>query len=341
MSSSVTSLVVDENTIATLKLEVEKYKTELSKAERDKQDVKTKATRERSSYELKLSELQTRLSQLENKTFQFGILGLKRTPAASASSGSRDEKKNPTSDDTLARLTELTAELETTKKESTKQVNDLKLQLDNLNVEKEKSSEFWKKKFNELQDRFTQANDQSSQLEYTYAKVRSEYDVLRIERDDLAERLMDAENYQAVESQKIDQMLVEIHTIREFVVEIEKDGAGAALGELIEEEDLGGGESGVASAPKAGKKTALKSPLKSVGVAASAAASTISSKTTSRHLNSSSSALSPSSSHLRLPSHFDKQAARSAELQKAIDKVRNNFKFHPKYSGFSVTLQKY
>lgn len=293
---------------------MEKLKNELSKAERDKQDVKAKATRERSSYELKISELQTRLSQLENKTFQFGILGLKRTPTASASTSREDGKKSSAvNDDTLARLAELTAELDTTKKDSTKQVNELKLQLENLNVEKEKSSEFWKKKFNELQDRFTQSNDQTSQLEYTYAKVRSEYDVLRIERDDLAERLMDTENYQTAESQKIDQMLAEIQNIRKFVVEIEKDEAGAALSELLEEEVVD------SAAVKSKTSPIAKSPLSTLSTTSS---STMTLKPTGRLITTPRAALSPSSSHLRLPSHFDKQAARSAELQKAIDKVR-------------------
>lgn len=64
--------------------------------------------------------------------------------------------------------------------------------------------------FFQLQDKHRPLSDAHNTLKLVYDSLRTEYEVILIERDDLASRLAENESSQIKERGKIDQILAEV-----------------------------------------------------------------------------------------------------------------------------------
>ncbi|XP_055345690.1 uncharacterized protein LOC129593421 [Paramacrobiotus metropolitanus] len=196
--------------------QLDDVQSRLNKLESERNDTKSKAAKEKSSYELKIAELQDKLSQYEGQHAKLSAYALKtRQMAQGGSNSSGTSKKNNGEPAEASDARERAEAAEKAAKRAEKELTDVKAQVLALKLDKERENDLLRAKIRELQDKHKPVSDAHVSLKLAYDCLRTELDVIQIERDDFAERLAENESYQIKERGKIDQILSEIQKLKE------------------------------------------------------------------------------------------------------------------------------
>ncbi|OQV21765.1 putative Protein SOGA3 [Hypsibius exemplaris] len=193
--------------------QLEDAQSKTIKYEQERNEAKSRAAKEKSSYELRISELQDKLSQYEGQHAKLSAYALKTRNLSPSSTATTRSRTNGELDESNAK--EKLEVVEKALKRSEKEVIESRAQVSAIQLDKQRESDLLRAKIRELQDKLGPINDAHNSLKLAYDSMRTEYEVVRIDRDDLAERFSETESSQIKERGKIDQILAEIQRLKE------------------------------------------------------------------------------------------------------------------------------